>query len=886
MADGPGFVPFDRAALDGSIPERFSLQVERWADRPAVRAGGVTLTYRELDARANRIANAIVDRRSTRPEAVALLLPQGPDLVAAILAVLKAGKFYVGLDGSFPPTALARILADCGAEILLTDAGGRAVAEAAVPGHVLRLFVDGAGCEGSSEIGPGGRVAPDALAYLFYTSGTTGRPKAVADSHRNVLHNVMRYTDTLRIGPADRMTLLQSASFSGSVSSLFGAILNGACSLPVDLHSISPGRLARWLREERITIYHSVPAIFRSVMAEGDGFPDLRVVRLEGDQAAKTDVRLFQEHAAPDARLVNGLGTTETGLVSQFFVTPATEVPGGVVPVGHAVPDMEVLVVDEHRRRLPAGRVGEIAVRSRYLAVGYWKNPGLTAERFPADAHDPSLRTYLTGDLGRLRADGCLEHLGRVGRSVKVRGHRVELSEVELALMDLPEVAEAAVSADAAGPSGSRLIAYYVPRRRPGPASEALRTELGRTLPAFMVPALFVELAALPVTVHGKVDRARLPAVGRTRPSLSTPPTAPGNLLERSIAGIWTELLSVEPVGVHDDFLDLGGDSLTAMRMLSRLERELAETLPTSWLLEHATVAELATRIRAERPVPTRPIVPVQEGTGGTPFFFVHGDYLSGGYYCRRLARAMGEAVPFYAVQPSGLDGRAVAGSYEEMAEQHLPELRAVQPRGPYALGGTCNGGLVAYELARRLVAEGEDVAVLALFAASARTLRFGWVGRPLDELSRRLGRPPLPRRRLLGLLHRVERVIRDRGSMALLGLAARKAVLGPLQLVFPSVAPRGAPGGEPGLPDLREHYLRLDAEYLPGPYRGKVTLLWPADEPEGPTEALGWWRRLAPEVELRELPCSHQACLTGDVSHLADALLACRAGGPTRPAG
>ncbi len=175
---------------------------------------------------------------------------------------------------------------------------------------------------------------------------------------------------------------------------------------------------------------------------------------------------------------------------------------------------------------------------------------------------------------------------------------------------------------------------------------------------------------------------------------------------------------------------------------------------------------------------------------------------------------------------------------------------------------------------------------MLALFAASARTLRFGWVGRPLDELSRRLGRPPLPRRRLLGLLHRVERVIRDRGSMALLGLAARKAVLGPLQLVFPSVAPRGAPGGEPGLPDLREHYLRLDAEYLPGPYRGKVTLLWPADEPEGPTEALGWWRRLAPEVELRELPCSHQACLTGDVSHLADALLACRAGGPTRPAG
>jgi len=312
-ADDPLFQEFAKEQIEQSIPERFAVQVARHPERPAVSLGNVTLTYRELNWRANGFANAILARLGAGSEAVALLLPQGPDLVAAILGVLKAGKFYLSLDAGYPVSRLKEMVGDARVRLVVASFDHRGLAESLVSDQPAVLLEDDWANEGNRK-DCAVTVSPTDLAYIFYTSGSSGRPKGVIDNHRNVLHNIMRYTNSLRIGPADRLTLLQSPSFSGSVSSLFGAILNGACSCIFDLPANGPVQLARWLKDERITIYHSVPVIFRQMLAHVGLLPDVRVVRLEGDQAAKVDLQLFARHFSSDARLVNGLGTTETGL--------------------------------------------------------------------------------------------------------------------------------------------------------------------------------------------------------------------------------------------------------------------------------------------------------------------------------------------------------------------------------------------------------------------------------------------------------------------------------------------------------------------------------------------------------------------------------------------
>lgn len=825
---------------------------------------GVALSYLELNRRANRVAHAILDRRGPGNDAVALLLSQGADLIAAILGVLKAGKFYLALDPDYPSALLDDTVRDARASLIVTSTEQRAKAESLAPSGDAVVLADGPATDADPG-DPATAVSPSDLAYLFYTSGSTGRPKGVVDSHRNVLHNVMRYTNTLRIGPADRLTLLQSANFSGSVSSLFGAILNGACSCPLDPRSLGSTQLARWLRDERITIYHSVPALFRQVLRDGGQFPDVRIVRLEGDQAARSDLQLFARHFPADARLVNGLGTTETGLVRQFFASGTTDLAGGLLPVGYPVQDMEVSIVDPDRRPVPPGQVGEIAVRSRYLAIGYRANPELTARRFLADATDPESRVYLTGDLGRLRADGCLEHLGRTDSQVKLRGQTVELAEIESALRDLPAVVDAAVilskSLDA-----SRLVAYYVPASDPGPAVGDLRRELSRRLPRFMIPAVFVPLPALPCNQNGKLDRGALPAPGTGRPEVSADFVAARTVVEHQLEGVWEQVLEVAPIGVEDDFFELGGDSLGAMTMLTQVQEEFGLDLPPSLLLSGATIASLAASLAADHSPPAAPVVHVQRGAGTPRFFYLHGDYLSGGFYCRKLARAMGADVDFYALPPCGRNGVEAPSSFGEMAQRHIEALRAVQPRGPYFLGGTCNGGLVAYEMARRLVAEGESAPLLALYFASAANLRFRSLASLVARASRLLGYSAARQQATFLRLREILLGMAGRGPFDLARHVLGKALLVPRRAMRLLQEPRRR---APDI-DLRAHYLAAEHAYVPGPYGGPVLLLWPAGESETADVAAAWWRQLAAGVEVRALPCTHLGGLTTDVQCLA----------------
>ncbi len=339
-----------------------------------------------------------------------LLLDQGLTTVQAILATLKAGKIYVALDPSFAVDRLRGTSAECKPSIILTDAEHFDLADELAGAATKVLCVDRCPVDTSEPVSPPS-IDPDQPCYIYYTSGSTGRAKGVVDSHRNVLHNVLRYTNSLKIGRCDRLSLIQSFSFSGTVSTLFAGLLNGGQVHLFDLRKNGIDRLASWIKEQRITIYHSVPSIFEHLMATGERFPSLRLIRLEGDPCRVRHVAAYQERFDDRCVMVNGLGATETGLTRQFFLTSKTSLPGSSVPIGFAVDDMEVMVLGKDRRPVPTGEIGEIVVRSRYVAQGYWQRPDLTEAAFEVDLDDSSHRQYRSGDLGRMDGHNCLEFL-------------------------------------------------------------------------------------------------------------------------------------------------------------------------------------------------------------------------------------------------------------------------------------------------------------------------------------------------------------------------------------------------------------------------------------------------------------------------------------------
>jgi amino acid adenylation domain-containing protein len=855
------FVPFERAAVEQSLVRRFADQVTNGPERVAVKTGVSHLTYAELDRYANRIAHAIL-ARGRRPEPVAVVVDQGLSVVPAILGVLKAGRIYVPLETALGGERLGYMLRDSGAPTALVSRTTAPCVRAVAGPGVELIDIDALGADLDSDA-PSLEVTADAPAYIYYTTGSTGQPKGVVDSHRNVLHNVMRYTNALRIARSDRLTLLQSPSFSGAVSSLFCALLNGAASLPFDVRGASGSALADYVDREGVTIYHSVPAIFRSFLRGERMFPTVRVIRLEGDQAARVDVELFRRHFAPGCVLSNGLGTTETGLVRRFLLGHDTPLAGEVVPIGHAVDDMDVVVLDDAGRPAEASEVGEIAVRSDYLALGYWKLPDLTERAFAPDA--TGRRTYRTGDLGRLRADGCLEHLGRTDSLVKIRGVSVPLAAVEATLATLPNVREAAVTATADARDTRRLIGYYVSAAGAKLTAGEIRRQLAERLPPQMIPSRYVKLAALPLNQNLKVDRSALPAPTGERPALDQAYAAPEDPTQAELAHIWEELLQVRPVGIRDDFFDLGGDSLLAAGMMAAIEDALGIEASPAILLLGSTIEDVAANLTR----PTRPdaeVVPVQPAGSRAPLYFLHGDYLGRGIYCRKIARALGPEQPVFALTPCGLDGEAAPSTIEEMADRHLTALRRHRAHGPYRLVGNCNGGLVALEMARRLAAEGETVEHVFVIRTSAQNARFSAARRLIERAGRWLGVAGATRR---DLVRRWQWFAREwiaatpaRRASLLGAKLARLAT--PRDGAAPMPASNGAPASPPDDRDtLISAFGDAAADYVPLPYDGNVVVFWHIEDPEPAADALRWWRRVSPRAEVETIPGDHLTSIT-----------------------
>jgi len=590
-----GFEPFPRAALGASIPARFRAIVRRFPNRIAVHGKKEMLTYAELDRQSDRIAEILVEQGAAGGTPVLLAMEQGKLAIAAILGILKSASFYVALDAKANAGELGRLVEDLGAKLMLIDEANRDLAgalpienvELIDPPRLARRF-----SHGSFER----LVSPDALAYAFYTSGTTGKAKAVIDCHRNVLHNILRYTNNLGITANDRLTLLQSLHFSGSVSSLFCALLNGATVYPFDLHHEGAAALADWLAEQEITIYHSVPSIFRLIAHEGKRFTRLRLVRLEGDQASLRDAELFQQNFPASCTLVNGLGATECGIVRQFFFRPSDSLPSRSLPIGYPVPDVEVYLVDDQGRPASAGEIGEIAVKSRYLALGYWNQPELSAAAFVASPDDTETRVYHTGDLGVMSEDGCLDYLGRKDSQPKVRGHRLNLTQVETVLLNIPGVREAVAVIKTDSADEHRLVTYYTSETRAPLEFTAVQQQLQAHLPEHYWPIAIVHLDPLPLTVNGKLDRQALPEPTKER-QLSSPLIEPRNEIEAVLRAVWREILEMNEIGIDDSFLLLGGDSLKMMRVLNRVRQEFDREISISEFFLQPTIAQLSDKL-------------------------------------------------------------------------------------------------------------------------------------------------------------------------------------------------------------------------------------------------------------------------------------------------
>lgn len=594
------FIVFPPKAIEASIPTRFEQQVCLYPDRVAVKTAHEALTYEALNALANQIAWALLDRLGSGAEPVALLFEPGAPLVAATLGLLKAGKIYAPLDPTFPAPRLAATLADTQARLIVTHSAHRALAQAVAPLGCQVLTVD-AEVSHLATANPALPIAPDTLAYIFYTSGSTGRPKGVLHSHRTVLHAIAGFTNAMHICSADRLTSFYACGVIALMKDMLQALLNGAALHPFGVKSAGLVRLASWLRQEGLTMYHSTPTLFRHLcgaLTGVEGLPGLRLVRLGGETVTRRDVELFQQSCAAGCLLYSGLATTESGgSIRKIFLDRETRFVGSVVPCGYASADMDVLILNEDGSQVPGDGIGEIAVKSCYLALGYWRQPDLTQAVFLPDPAGSDARIYRTGDLGRLLPDGSLEHLGRKDFQVKVRGYRVETAEVELALLEHPLVKEAVVVARAEPAGETRLVAYVVPAGSPAPTRSALGRFLQSKLPDYMVPATFVTLDALPLTPNDKIDRLALPAPAPTRPALATPYRAPRTPIEEQLVQIWSDVLGLAEVGVQEAFLDLGGHSILAMQIVARVRAAWHIDIPLRTLLETPTIAQMAVAI-------------------------------------------------------------------------------------------------------------------------------------------------------------------------------------------------------------------------------------------------------------------------------------------------
>ncbi|WAL98655.1 amino acid adenylation domain-containing protein [Streptomyces sp. Je 1-369] len=853
------------AVPDATVPELFQAQAAATPDAIALVADGTQLTYDELNARANRLAHLLTEHGVGPEHIVGLALPRSPELVTALLAVLKAGAAYLPIDTAYPAERIRHMVQDARPTLVLTDSTTTGLWPEDTPTVLLDDPTPLQSRTTTLNTNPTITPDPSHPAYVIYTSGSTGTPKGVVVPHRGLANFLADMRGRVGVREGDRFLSVTTVAFDIAGLEVYLPLLCGAgVVLPGATVANDPAAMVRLIADAGVTVVQATPSLWRELAAT-PGASDLGLRRvLVGGEAVSA--ALAETLRGLGRAVTNVYGPTETTIWST--AAELSRGDGGAAPsIGRPISNTRVYVLDAALRPVPTGVAGELYIAGTGLARGYLNRPGLTAGRFVADPHGPAgSRMYRTGDLASWNDDGTLRYLGRTDDQVKLRGHRVELGEVEAALTGCPAVAAATAVIREDRPGDHRLVGYVVPEDGAPLDRQDLDDRLRRALPAYMVPTALVPLDALPLTPNGKLDRKALPVpdyTGATATSAATTTStrAPGTPHERIIAGLFAEVLGVDVdrVGGDASFFALGGHSLLAMRLIGRIRAALGAQLRPRDFFEAPTVTGLAERVHGAEKAQGDVLLPLHVEGDRAPVFCVHpaGGH-SWGYY--HLKDHLPPGHPLYGLQARTLlQGAEPPASLPAMAADYVEQLRSVQPSGPYHLVGWSFGGLVAFEMAAQLQARGEEIALLALLDAFPAAAEDGVEPVPADEDS----------------------MLRMIAANAGYDPAAITTV-GPDEPLTPAALSAffqqvGAVMANLTAEDLRTfaHTLRhnagIGAAFTPGVFRGDLLVLTAGRGRDGSPTAPGkgrdaWAAYVTGRVDEHQVPCSHDGMLLPDV--------------------
>ncbi|MEQ8484113.1 MAG: amino acid adenylation domain-containing protein [Pseudomonadales bacterium] len=818
---------------------RFETAAARHAGSAALVWGARTFTYDELTQRAECLASVLVGRGIRPGDRVGLLLPRGPDMLVALLAVLRSGAAFVPLDPAFPTERLAFMSRDAGLALLLTERGAPdALADTSVPVlHPTEALepVEGA----AATVFP--HYCAEAPAYVLYTSGSSGRPKGVAVAHGALDNFLGSMAERPGMGPNDRVLAVTTLSFDIALLELLLPLTVGAqVVLASQEDALDALALARLIEQHQITQMQTTPSRWQMLIDAGWGGSAPLTALCGGEPLP---ARLANELRGRCRALWNLYGPTETTVWSSC--APIGLPSPTHMPLGTPIHNTRILVLDRHGNLCPAGVPGEICIGGAGVALGYHGNAELTAERFVPDPFgEPGARLYRTGDLGRWRADGTLEHLGRLDQQVKLRGYRIELGEIEAVLQQHPQVSKAVALVRDSTDHGARLLVYAA-CADPAPTAAELLERLKRALPTYMLPQHVVPLADLPTLPNGKLDRGALPDPDSAMLGDGDGLVAPRNPAERALWELWRELLGTENFGVTDDFFDLGGHSILAVVLVQRIRERLNTDCSLPLLFRHPTIEALCPALEAGHRLYHAELVPLRAHGEQPPLFCLYGVETY-----QALAAHLSDDRPVYGMMvPSEMrlfddtdDGSRVELSVEELADEYLVLIRERQPQGPYHLAGFSIGGVLAFEIAQRLRADGERIGLLAMmdcgFPVRGRRGAQKWLARRWRRL--RQDGWGYPARVLRTLFHPFAGIVDAEKAQGQDPVERRQ-----IEAIFAT---------------RNTIYLRAMRKYRPLPYPGRALYIQAAADPD--KEPAYGWGTIMPRLDVREVPGRHMEIL------------------------
>ncbi len=856
-----------------------SAQAASAPDRIAVVCGAEQLSFAELDARSNQLAHHLVALGVGTEQLVAIAVERSAAMLVGLLGIMKAGGVYVPVDPAYPAERVAFMLENSQAQVVVTQE--RLVAGLPLDGlKVVCLDRDWPEIATRTSESPGVEVAPEQLAYVIYTSGSTGKPKGVQIPHRALMNFLTTMAERPGLGADDVLVAVTTLSFDIAGLELYLPLLPGARLVVATAQATGdPKALSGLLVESGATVMQATPTTWRMLLDSG-WRPAGELKALCGGEPLP--VALADRLLDAGVELWNMYGPTETTIWS---TCKQVMTRGESLTIGRPIANTTIYILDRHRQPVPIGAAGELWIGGHGLARGYRGRDDLTAERFIPDPFDqtPGARIYLTGDLARYRADGEIEFLGRIDNQVKVRGFRIELGEIETVLSRHPSVTEAVVTAR--GADAEAELAAYVIVTEPAPSAKELRDHAGASLTPYMVPSTVTFLEAFPLTPNGKVDRKALPDPDRSR-AADHELVEPRTEIERRLTEIWERQLQVSPIGVTDDFFDLGVSSIVAATLFAAIEHELGSSLPLGAIFRAPTIESLAELLEQKSDDSRwRSLVPIQPDGTQPPIFCIHGG-AGTILHLAALARRLGNDQPFYGLQSSGLyGGDAPLKSVEEMATHYLEEMRQVHPGGPWRLGGYCFGSLVAFELAQRLSAAGEDVELLMVFNGPSPS----WIRNVGHFANQPLWRERHGEKPIENITEHRQQRRRQRRIQSLSRVVKRapRALMQPKKvggyLTWLTRKPRTTLALRMGRPipeRLRENYFldlhgHAEKAYMPEPWDGDMIVFYGEQLYEDPT--LGWSDFIRGEIDTIEVPGDHpgnrEAMMEPAVAYTAAAL-------------